>query len=95
MRTDTQVNRQPCLIIHYSVVETWIGISSVEFIVLINKLEAGMTSGVIREFNSNTSMANVVKKGQNVIRRRALAIFLDYIPIEIRNSIIKSKFTLI
>ncbi len=89
MRTDSQVNKVDCLILHYPAVEEIIGISSARFISMIKRLQAGITSGVIREFNSADSNAEVVKKGKGVIRRRAIAIFLDILPKELKYRLIK------
>lgn len=87
MRTDTQVNKRDCLVMHYPAVEKYVGISQSAFTTIIRSKEAGVPSGVIREFNSEKSTCTIVKKGQDVTRRRAVAVYLNVLPKELQEEL--------
>lgn len=88
MRSDTMVNKKHCLVIHYPAVEKYTGIPQSSFAAIIESEEAGVTLELIREFNTENSICTVVKKSQaNVIRRRAIAIYLHYLPKELQDEL--------
>ena len=58
---------------------------------MVKKLEAGQVSGVIREFNTETSLATIVKKSEDVTRRQAMVIYLDFLPPSLRKDLLKGQ----
>ena len=89
MRSDTLVNGCESVVMYYPAVEKYVGMPQAQLARIIRETDAGVPSGVIREFNTESSTATIVKKGQQAIRRRVIVIHLSFLPPVLKDDIIQ------